>query len=100
MAIGSASALFGPTVRNDELRGTRLFVESAISWLAARPAIVDIADKPAVAAGLKVNEDSLAAIFRYVVVFIPAAAMLLGVAVHLRRRDGERRQLERAPRAP
>ena len=100
VAIGSASALFGPTFRNDELRGTRLFVESAISWLAARPAIVDIPDKPAVAAGLKVNEDSLAAIFRYVVVFIPLAAMLLGVAVHLRRRDTEQRSAERAPRAP
>jgi hypothetical protein len=100
VAIGSASALFGPTFRNDELRGTRLFVESAISWLAARPAIVDIPSKPSVPAGLRLDESSLAAIFRYVVVFIPAAAMLLGVAVHLRRRDTERKSAERAPRAP
>lgn len=98
VAIGSASAVFGATFRNEELRGTRLFVESAISWLAARPPIVDIPDKPAVAAGLKVNEDSLAAIFRYVVVFIPSAAMLLGIAVYLRRRNTERRSTERAPR--
>jgi hypothetical protein len=100
VAIGSASALFGATFRNEELRGTRLFVESAISWLAARPAIVDIPEKPAVTAGLKVDEDALAAIFRYVVAFIPLAATLLGVAVYLRRRDTERRSAERAPRAP
>jgi hypothetical protein len=41
--------------------------------------------------GLRVSEESVTEIFRYVVVYMPLAAALLGAAVFLRRRGTERR---------
>ncbi|AKT39747.1 GldG family protein [Chondromyces crocatus] len=86
VVVSSPSLLFGANWQNPELRGTAVFVDSAISWLSARPALLDIPDKAAIVAGLKISEGSLASIFRYVVLYMPLAAALLGVAVHLARR--------------
>ena len=101
VALGSASPMMGENWQSDELRGTAIFVESAIAWLASAPAPLDIPNKPAFTAGLRMSEDSLASVFRYVVVFIPLAGVLTGLAVHLRRRATERRgsrkDKERAP---
>jgi hypothetical protein len=94
VVVSSPGALYGANWQSPELRGTALFVESAISWLAARPAMLDIPDKPAFTAGLRISEDSLASIFRYVIVYMPLAATLLGVAVYLQRRGSERRRPE------
>ncbi|WP_438019542.1 GldG family protein [Sorangium sp. So ce315] len=91
VVISSPSALYGANWQSPELRGTAVFVESALSWLAASPPMLDIPDKPAVTAGLRLSEDSLAGIFRYVVVYMPLAAALFGLAVHLSRRGSERR---------
>lgn len=91
VAIGSASALYGANWQNDELRGTSLFVGSAMAWLAARPVLLDIPNKPSFSAGLKVSDEWLSSTFRYVVFYIPLASVLLGAAVYLRRRSGERR---------
>lgn len=92
VVVSSPSVLYGANWQSPELRGTAVFVESAISWLAASPPMLDIPDKPAFSAGLRLSEESLASIFRYVVVYMPLAAALLGVAVHLSRRGGERRR--------
>ena len=91
VVIGSAGAIVGANWSIDELRGTAIFVESAITWLAARPAMLDIPQKPSVMTGLRVSEESVTEIFRYVVVYMPLAAALLGAAVFLRRRGTERR---------
>jgi hypothetical protein len=91
VVVGSAGVIVGANWSIDELRGTAIFVESAITWLAARPAMLDIPEKPAVMTGLRVSEESVAEIFRYVVVYMPLAAALLGAAVFLRRRGTERR---------
>ncbi|TKD00811.1 GldG family protein [Polyangium fumosum] len=91
VALGSASPMMGENWQSDELRGTAIFVESAIAWLASAPTPLDIPNKPAFTAGLRMSEDSLASVFRYVVVFIPLASVLTGLAVHLRRRATERR---------
>ncbi|MEO7330993.1 MAG: GldG family protein [Minicystis sp.] len=91
VAIGSASALYGANWQNDELRGTSLFVGSAVAWLAARPVLLDIPNKPSFSAGLKVSDEWLSSTFRYVVIYIPLSSVLLGAAVYLRRRSGERR---------
>jgi hypothetical protein len=99
VAIGSAGALWGANWQRDELRGTALFAESAVAWLASRPPILDIPQKPAFTAGLRVSDEWLQATFRYVVLYMPLAAMLLGVAVHLRRR-GEKRGEPRGATPP
>ena len=91
VVVGSAGVIVGANWSIDELRGTAIFVESAITWLAARPAMLDIPRKPSVMTGLRVSEESVAEIFRYVVVYMPLAAALLGAAVFLRRRGTERR---------
>jgi hypothetical protein len=91
VAVGSASALFGANWQAEELRGGSLFVGSAIAWLTARPQLLDIPDKPTFTAGLHVSDAWLASTFRYVVLYIPLASVLLGMAVYLRRRGTERR---------
>ncbi|APR79735.1 Mucin 2 precursor [Minicystis rosea] len=90
VAVGSAGVLEAANWQSEDLKGTALFVESAIAWLTARPPILDIAQKPTFTAGLRVSDAWLAATFRYTVLYMPLAALLIGVAVHLRRR-GERR---------
>lgn len=92
VVVSSPSALFGANWQSPELRGTAVLIESAVSWLAARPAMLDIPGKPSFTAGIRISEDSLASIFRYVVLYMPLAAALLGVAVHLQRRGARRAQ--------
>ena len=90
VAVGTAGVLEPANWQSDDLRGTAMFVESAMAWLSARPPILDIPDKPAFTAGLRVSDAWLAATFRYTVLYMPLAAVLVGIAVYLRRR-GERR---------
>jgi hypothetical protein len=71
------------------LRGAALVTESAISWLASKPAILDVQAKESVAAGIRITEESRDEVKRYVLVFMPLAALLLGLAVGLRRRGSE-----------
>jgi hypothetical protein len=90
VVVGSASVALRQNWQERALRGGAIFTESAISWLAARPPILDIPDKPAVA-GARINESSLGEVLRYVVLYMPGAAALLGLAVFLRRRSTEGR---------
>jgi hypothetical protein len=91
VVVGSASVVIGDNWQRDDLRGTAIFVESAIAWLAAQPAPLDIPNKPSFTAGLRLSEDTMGSIFRYVVAFIPLASVLTGAAIYLRRRSTERR---------
>ncbi len=90
IAVGSAGVLEAANWQSDALRGTAVFIESAVAWLTARPPILDIPQKPEFTAGLRVSDEWLAGTFRYVVLYMPLASLLLGVAVYLRRR-GEKR---------
>lgn len=92
VAVASSSPMMGENWMSDELRGTAIFIESALAWLASSPTPIDIPKKPAMTAGLRLSEESLTSIFRYVVIFIPLASVLVGVAIHLRRRSTERRR--------
>jgi hypothetical protein len=77
--------------REPTLLGNRLFVESALSWLAARPALVSVPDKQSFDVGLALTEDSLGEVLRYVLVYMPLSAAALGLFVLLRRRAKEKR---------
>jgi hypothetical protein len=90
VVVGSAAALWGANWQRDDLRGTALFAESAVAWLASRPPILDIPRKPVFTAGLRVSDEWLQATFRYVVLYMPLTSMMLGFAIYLRRR-GEKR---------
>lgn len=91
VVTGSSSILWGQSFREPAIRGGAVFAENALSWLAARPPILDIPDKPA-AAGLRIDEGTLGEVLRYVVLYMPAAAFMLGIAVFLRRRSTEDRK--------
>lgn len=92
VAVASSSPMMGENWTSDDLRGTAIFIESAIAWLASAPTPIDIPKKPAMTASLRLSEESLTSIFRYVVIFIPLASVLVGVAIQLRRRSTERRR--------
>ncbi len=80
-------------------RGAALFVESAISWLSARPVILDIPDRPAGLAAIRISDDARSEIWRYVLFYVPVSAALLGVAVGVRRRSTEGRAWAAPPEA-
>ena len=91
VVAGSANVAFGQAWRDPTLLGNRLFAESALSWLAARPKIVSVPEKPSHAAGLNLTEENLGEILRYVLVYMPGAALVLGLALLYMRRREERR---------
>jgi len=88
VVVGTASVALGQSWQERVLRGGAIFTESALSWLAADPPIVDVPDKPA-AAGARINEASLGELLRYVIFYMPGAILLLGIAVYFRRRVGD-----------
>jgi hypothetical protein len=84
------------------LHGAAFLVDSALSWLAARPEVVDVPDRAEVAAGMRVSEEGRTEVQRYVLYFMPLAALLLGIAVWAWRRSSEnkpyvRRGIEEPP---
>jgi ABC-type uncharacterized transport system len=87
VVIGSASPLLGATWQDATLAGTRRFVESAVSWLVARPTLVSVPEKPGRQVELRFTEDSLSEVVRYVLVYMPGTALLLGALILYRRRS-------------
>jgi hypothetical protein len=88
VVVGTASVALGQNWQERVLRGGAIFTESALSWLATERPMVDVPDKPAVA-GARINEASLGELLRYVVLYMPGAVLLLGIAVYFRRRSSE-----------
>ncbi len=99
VVVGSSNLVWARNWRDPSAVGNRVFVESAISWLAARPALVSVPEKPSHAVGTGLTEESLGEVLRYVLIYLPGAALALGVLVVLRRRSQERRSRRRAPPA-
>jgi ABC-type uncharacterized transport system len=71
-------------------RGAAMLVENSISWLAAKPEVLDVPARPSVAAGIRITEDSRDRIRNYVLLYMPAAILLLAAAVAFWRRSTER----------
>ena len=90
VVIGSRFALSEDNWRQPRpLHGAAFFIDSALSWLAARPEVVDVPDKPEIAAGIRVSAEGRAEVQRYVLVLMPLAMLLLGTAVWAWRRSLE-----------
>ncbi|MFO0569727.1 MAG: GldG family protein [Polyangiaceae bacterium] len=88
---GSANLAWSRNWRDPTLLGNRLFLESAVSWLAARPTLVSVPEKQSFDAGLALTEESLGEVLRYVLVYMPISAGAIGAFVMLRRRSKEKR---------
>ncbi len=101
VVIGSRFALAEDNWRQPRpLHGDAFLVDSALSWLAARPEVVDVPDKAQVAAGIRVSEAGRDEVRRYVLVLMPLAALLLGTAVWAWRRASENKPYVIPGRAP
>jgi hypothetical protein len=88
--VGSRFALAEENWRQPRaLHGAAFLVDSALSWLVARPEVVDVPDKAEVAAGMRVSEQGRDEVRRYVVVLMPLAVLLLAAAVWSWRRSSE-----------
>jgi hypothetical protein len=91
VVLGTSSVIYGGNWMRAELRGTALFVESALAWLAADKLAVEIPDKAPRALGLRITEGMLDAVLYKAVLALPAAVALLGVVMHLRRQRSKPR---------
>ena len=96
---GSATIATNRSFREAALYGNRLFVENALAWAAARPTLVSVPEKPPREIGLSLSQESLGEVLRYVLIYMPATAALLGAFVLLRRRAIETRSRKR-PESP
>jgi len=86
VVVGTANLAISRNWRDLALRGNAVLVGNILSWIAAKPPIVDVPAKVTPAATLRISEGSLNEVLRYVLVFMPGAAILLGIAVYMRRR--------------
>lgn len=99
VVLGSASPLSSPTFQEPlPLRGAALFVEGAISWLASKPQVLDVPDRTAVPAGIRITDDDRAAVRRYVIFMMPGTVAVLGVVIALWRRRTEGSDLDAEPK--
>ncbi len=89
--VGAGNLAWSRTFQDPTWMGDKLFVESASSWLLARPLLVNVPEKPTHPAGLALSEASLAELFRYVLIYMPLSAVAMGAWVLLRRKRGEER---------
>ncbi len=88
VVIGSSATLLGNTWQEAPLSGTRRFVESAVSWAAARPTLVSLQEKPERQVELRLTEGAMSEIARYVLIYMPVTALACAALVLLRRRSG------------
>lgn len=87
---GASNLAWNRNFQDPSLYGNRRLIENAISWAAARPSMLSVPEKPEREVGLSLSEDSLGEVMRYVLLYMPAAAGLIGAFVLLRRRNVER----------
>ncbi len=98
--VGAANVAHNRNFRDSGLYGDRILIENAVSWLAARPALVSVPEKPPRELGISLSEESLAEVLRYVLIYMPGSAALLGAFVLLRRRAVEKRSRRDASEEP
>ena len=90
VVLGSSSLLASPAFHEPiPVRGAALLTESAVSWLASKPEVLDVPDRAAVPAGLRITDDDRAAVRRYVLFLMPGTAAILGLLIGLWRRRSE-----------
>lgn len=97
--IGTSSFSDNTALRDPALYGSRVLLDRALAWTTARPASVSVPDARPLPAGLTLTEESLGALLRYVLVYLPLAAALSGAFVLVRRHQREQRARGALPRA-
>ncbi|HEY6081701.1 MAG TPA: GldG family protein [Polyangiaceae bacterium] len=93
---GASNLAWNRNFQDPALYGNRRLLENAISWVAARPSMISVPEKEQREVGLSLSDESIDEVLRYVLLYMPASAGLIGAFVLLRRRNLERRS-RRAP---
>jgi hypothetical protein len=88
---GASNLAWNRNFQDPGLYGNRRLLENAISWVAARPSMISVPEKEQREVGLSLSDESLGEVLRYVLVYMPLSAGLIGAFVLLRRRKVERR---------
>lgn len=91
LLVGTSSLVTNQAFRDPSQQGNRIFTENAFAWALARPSMVSVPARPLMSAGLALSEESLSALLRYVLLYLPLAALCLGATILLRRRRTEQR---------
>ncbi len=89
--VGASNFVDSRSFRDPALMGNRVLAEQTVSWVAARPLVVGIPDREPLPAGLALTEDSLGDVLSYVLLYMPGAALSIGLWVLWRRRQAEAR---------
>lgn len=77
--------------------GNQLFVENAFAWVLNRSTLVTVPNRSEAVVGLTLSEQSISALLRYVLLYLPLSAAGLGAWVLLRRY--RREQQSRSPQS-
>lgn len=89
VVVGSSSLAQNVTFQDPASYGSRVFVENAFAWVLDRPALVSIPEQRPVRAGVRISEESLGEVLRYVLIYMPLFAAGLGALVLFRRNRRE-----------
>ncbi len=96
VVVGSLAPFSDASLRDSNFYGSHLFVDGTVDWLSDAPAMINVPEKPAHEAILNLTQASLSEVSRYVLVYMPGAALLLGILVLLMRRAGEQASRQKA----
>jgi len=88
---GASNLAYNRNFQDPSLYGNRRLLENAVSWAAARPSMLSVPAKTEREVGLSLSEESLGEVMRYVLLYMPLSAGLIGAFVLLRRRSDEKR---------
>jgi hypothetical protein len=91
VVFGFSSLAESQNLRDPALPGNRDVLYASLAWLQGRPASLGIAPEPPRTTTLPLTEESLQQVLRYVLIYMPTTAVLLGLFVHMRRRRSDHR---------
>jgi hypothetical protein len=87
VVMGTSNVLSNESFRDPALYGNRVFAENAFAWVLHRPYLRSVPERGVMTAGLSLSEESLSSLMRYLLIYLPLAALSAGGAVlYLRRR--------------
>lgn len=89
VVVGTSRPMTNSAFGDAILHGNQQFCESTFAWVLARPGLVQVPERHVMSAGLNLSEESLGALLRYVLLYMPLAAASAGALVLLRRRRRE-----------
>lgn len=91
VVFGSSNALLNETLSDPAQVGNHVLAEQALSWILQRDALVSVPTRTRASAGLRLTEEALSSLLRYVLIIVPLASASLGGWLLWQRRRRERR---------